>query len=267
MSTRMKAALAVGICLDCVVIALLVVWIVHSKSAAEFDMLAAEARKTEEINRKLLAKMKDLQAGLPVEYTSDVVLSVSSAVLNKIEKELFPLAYTLDRGAVRGKIRVERFSDFQFVGEDSIVFRLKLIAADMRYNPRGGGLVDSLLSGMHVAERMTLEGTGEISFSFDREKQRLRMKYDIAGIDFRTDLPQFVEKIIKEKLAESLNRKPHYIELKFKPLRVRLGERVTWGRYVVKDVVIRKNRLMAVADLVFASVPSPGKDRSGIRKQ
>jgi hypothetical protein len=108
-----------------------------------------------------------------------------------------------------------------------------------------------MLAGIVTKKRIELKGTGEMTFTFDEEKQRIDMRYDIAGIDFKTDFPQFVEKMIKDKFVKELKGKPHYAEFDFKPLKVKLGDKVTWGHYHVKEVITVKNRLMAIADLIF----------------
>ena len=251
MSRKFKIAIIAGIFLDCILIAVFVIWLNYSKSAFEFEMLVQEMKKKEEMYIQLLDEVKEIQKGLPLEYSSDVVLSISNIVLNKMQENLFPIEYVMDKGDVRGVMRGEKLSDFQFVKGGIIQFRIRIIGKDLVFNPRGNSIVDKMLSGMELKKRIVLEGTGEISFMFNEEKQRLEMKYDIAAIDFKTGFPQFVEKMIKERFAKELKNKPQYIEFDFKPLKVRLGDNVTWGYYHVKDVITQKNRLMAIADLKF----------------
>jgi len=252
MSFRFKLAIAIGICLDCVLIALLVIWLKYSKSAAEFEMLAQEMQKKEDMYNALLHEMKDIRKGLPPDYSSDVVLSVSNIVLDNLEKNLFPVEFEIDKDDdLQGVVRGEKLSDFQFVKGRIIQFRVRITARNLVYNPRGGSITDRMLAGMKFKKMIKLEGSGEISFAFNEEKQRIEMRYDIAGIDFKTGFPQFVEKKIKEYFAKELRKKPQYVEFDFKPLKVRFGKKTAYGYYHVKDVITRKNRLMAVADLRF----------------
>lgn len=252
MSFRFKLAIGIGICLDCILIALLVIWLNYSKSAAEFDMLAQEMQKKEEMYNALLREMNDISKGLSPDYSGDVVLSVSNIVLDNMEKNLFPIEFKMDEDdEMQGVIRGEKLSDFQFVRGGIIQFRISITGRDLVYNPRGRRIIDRMLAGMEIKKKIKLEGSGEISFSFNEEKQRLEMHYDIAGIDFKTGFPQFVEKKIKEYFANELKKKPQYVQFDFKPLKVRFGGKTAYGYYHVTDVITRKNRLMAVADLQF----------------
>lgn len=251
MSSRFKYAVIIGICLDCILITVFVVWLIYSKSASEFNMLASEMRKKEQMYNHLLEEMNRLQKGLPLEYRGDVVLSVSNMVLDRMGENLFPVEYTLDKGDVSGVIRGEELSDFQFVKGSFIHFRIRIVGKDIVFNPRGSGIINSMLKGMEVRKKVVLDGSGEVSFMFDEEKQRLELRYSIAAIDFKTGFPQFVEKVIKERFAEELHDRPQYIEFDLKPMKVRLGPNTALGHYHVKDVAVSGNRLMAVADLRF----------------
>lgn len=251
MSLRMKIGLACAAVMDLLLIVLLIFWLTRTVSKAEFDMLAEEITKTEELNRDLLAQMARMQEGQTLEYRSDVVLSISNMVLNKMEAALFPVEFPLE-GDVTGTIRAEELTDFQFLDDDRIIFRLRIIGKNMQYNPRGNSMLDKMLSGMELAEEIVLAGTGELYYTFDEPGQQLDMRLDIAGIDFHTGLPQFVEKMIKDRFSSELRDEPHYVEFDFKPLKVRAGDNVRWGYYHVREVENRANRLMAIADLTFS---------------
>lgn len=251
MKGKYKLLIAVGIVLDCILIVVFVVWLLYSKSKSEFDLLAKKLQKAQTSNRDLFSRLEDFAKGLDIEYTGDVVLSISNMVLNKLESSYFPIEIPL-KGNVEGIVRIEELSSFQFVGERRLLFRMKIVGKDLRYNPRGDSFVDNMLSGFEFREEIVLQGTGEIHFIFDRENQRLDFRIDIEGIDFQTGLPQFLEKKIKEGFVKQLKNQPHYVEFSsLKPLMINLGNKKGYGRYHIRDVIAKKNRLMAIADLVF----------------
>jgi hypothetical protein len=247
---KLRFLIILGLFLDVILIAVFSLWIFYSKSTSEFDMLAEEKMKADEVNRELFEKLAAMDREQEEKGTGDVMLSISNMVLNKMSQSLFPLEFPL-KGSVTGMVYGEELSDFQFVGEGKILFRIKLTGRKLTYNPRGNSMTDRMLGGTAIQEKVTLEGTGEVQFTFDREKQRLDLRYDIRGIDFKTGLPQFLEKAVKDRLSKELRTKPNYVELDFKPLKVKLGDKITLGEYFVTEVFTRENRLIAVADLIF----------------
>ncbi|MFH1706621.1 MAG: hypothetical protein ABIF71_01690 [Planctomycetota bacterium] len=246
--------------LGCGLIVLPAAALVRAPSRAALEMQAEELRQVEAVNRDLLKQLAVSQEGRPLEYKSGVVLSIGNQVLNKMEAALFPVDYTLT-GTVAGTVRAERLTDFQFTDDNRIIFRLKLTGRDLRYNPRGDGLVDRMLGGLQVVDSITLEGTGVTALIFDEPGQRIDLRTDVAGIDFQSDLPPFVEQMIKDRFATALQDQPHFVDLDFKPVRIALGDRVRWGYYHVREVVTRSNRLMAMADLEFRDEPPPDKKK------